>query len=553
MIRTVCISLVLCCTVSLWAAEPESKEGARVSGEVHVGLSTEIQPDCDKMDLTYMLTGSDDPRLGGKSGNRYLSELDEQNNNLQAEYGADLNIKFNPQHSLNISFDGEHDYERAFGTRLEKVTAPDGSIISLIKGTYDRPRELKNELKAGLDYTYHLRRPGELFTVGYRYRWENESAGVEQEIEETEGLKRYSNYMLEQKFNNHHHNLHAGYTLPVAKGHLLDFGVCYDRRELSVKTEQEWDEVRTLDTEYRHLTQYGGVHARYRLRLGPVEAMAKLEYRATKMQQRWLHDVLPTAAVTYHIDTVHSLTAFYTMALVRPELKHLDTTKIADAYTLRFGNNNITGIHIHNVALTYRMKHRLANWSTEVRYLTTNDGFNAIWMVNPDNMTRTYTWGNEGQRHAVSIKPSVEAHLCPLTDLDASVTVLWDKRIAESINMQNANWGVRTHLRITQGMLPTSYSGPLGLHLVLRGDYSYHNTLDVYSYEDHGGNAEANIRLRVATGRSEKTKHHAILASLGYNCHFRPDVCITQGGFTGRYIYSPGASHTIAMRLAYHF
>lgn len=437
----------------VWAqGKPEQADvvsaGVRVSGSVNVGVSTELNSDQDKIDLVY---STNDPRLGTNSGNLYFSNVDDDSKNAHVVYGLDLDVQLHPNHTLSLVLEGDHDYERALGTRTEMIKDRDGNVLEKVLGRYNHPNEVGHDVVAGLDYTYRLRRPGEALSMGYRYQWENEAAGVEQEIEEASGWAKFTKNALEQKITNQYHHAHLDYVCPVAKGHLLDFGLAYDRRELSVRTEQEWDDVRVLDTDYRHLTQYGGVHARYRLKVGPVEAMARLEYRATKMQNRWLHDVLPTATVRYHIDSIHSLSAFYTIVLIRPDAQHLDTTHVSDAYTQRFGKDEIVGIHVHNVALGYQANWNRAKLGAEVRYLTTTDGLNAIWMERGNQ--RIYTWGNEGVRHAVSLKPSVDGKLSATTNLHADVTIMWDKRVARAINLENPNWGVQVNARLNQRLI----------------------------------------------------------------------------------------------------
>lgn len=535
--RRLFLITLLCSAVAVAYAQSDSASVA-VTGSLHVGVSTSLNSDQDKVNLSYT---TNDPRLGTNSGCHYLSDVNDVSQNVQATYGAQLNLALHPQHTLALSFEGANDCEHAMGSRSESLWDKEGNLLSRVHGQYDHPNERANELSAALDYTYRTRRPGSALTLGYRYRWQNEQAGVEQQAYDAQGWSLFRENVLEQQINYHYHHAYLDYALPVAKGHLLDFGVAYDRRELLVQTEQDWDELRVLSAEYRHLMQYGGVHARYRLRLGPVEAMAHLEYRATRMQNRWLHDVLPTATVRYRVDSVHSLSAFYTIMLIRPEVQHLDTTRITDAYTTRFGKDEIVGVHVHNVALTYRAQLPRVEASAELRYLTATDGFNAIWMERGGN--RIYTWGNEGVRHAIGLTPAVNSHLTPTTDFHWAATLMWDERVAEAINLRNANWGIRTDMRLTQRLF-ASASDTFQTYVALRGDYAYHNTLDVYSYAGHGGSVGAD--LDVSLKRS-------LRLGIGYTCRFKPDIHITQGAYVGTLEYLPGASHLASLHLSYHF
>lgn len=534
--RNIFAIVLLLFAFAAWGQNKKDTASVQVSGKVYLGLKTELSTDDDFTELTYS-TG--DPRLGTNSGNEYTSEADGASQNLQVSYGADLDIDIHSNHTLSFSLEGTNSSEHVMGSRTESVVDKSGKQLSKVRTMYNQPDERVNELAVGLDYTYRLRRPGSSLTMGYSYEWENESAGIEEERISAVGWNLFSTNVLEQKINYHTHHAHVDCRLPVAKGHLLDFGLAYDRRELTVKTEQDRDSARVLEADYRHLMQYGGAHFCYKLQLGPVEALARLEYRATKMQNRWLHDVLPTATVRYHIDSVHSLSAFYTIKLIRPDVQHLDTTCITNAFTTRYGNDKIVGVHVHNVALGYRMHLAKVDGLAEVRYLTANDGFNAIWMER-DNR-RIYTWGNEGVRHAVGLTLTADGHLSPTTDLKASANVLWDKRIAKAINLSNANWGVRADMRLMQTLYDVE---ACMVNLILRGDYAFHNTLDVYSYAGHGGSVGGDL---------EVTVRKALKLGVGYHCIFTPDIHITQGAYYGTIHYRPGATHELALKATYEF
>lgn len=540
-IRNKITAILLCATTGMAMAQSATDSVApQVSGTFRTGVSMNISDEEDKTDLVY---STNDPRLGTNSGNHYLLENDAVSQNIQADYGLSLNVDLHPQHSLAIEIEGSHELERLMGTTEEQLSSADGKPLSYANGRFDNPDEQSHDMSAGIEYTYRTRRKGEELTVGYNYNWQGNKTELDQQIYESEGWNLYKHNVLKQITHYQYHHAHIDYVRPVAKGHLLDFGLAYDRRKLSVRTNQDWDNVRRLDTDYRHLTQYGGVHARYRLRLGPVEAMARLEYRATKMQNRWLHDVLPLATIRYHVDSIHSLSAFYTILLIRPDAQHLDTNRIVDTYTQRFGNDKLVGVHVHNTALTYHMHLPKVDCSAEVRYLTATDGLNAIWMERNNN--RIYTWGNEGVRHAVGLTPKVEGRLSQTTQLNVSATVMWDKRIAEAINLANANWGVQAKMSLKQHLVKSAQQpdSPYDAWINLHGDYSYHNTLDVYSYADHGG----------SVGLDMVAKVRKLHLSAGYTCQLQPIIHITQGAYVGKEIHRPGATHYVAVQMAYNF
>lgn len=505
-----------------------------VHGDIQVGASTDISSECEQIDYTYT---TEDARLGTNSGHRYFSDVDDTNRNVHLFYDADLQVDLHPDHSLAFTLSGTHDWLHTVGVREETIHDAEGNLLSRVQGQYSRPRETGTQLGAGVRYTYRTHRPGESLSVGYQYRWDHSLHQLIQQVDEATGWNLFTSNIRTQQTNYRYHHMSLDYVCPLAKGHALDLGVCYDRRQIDNQTLILWDGSSHLDALYTHLTQYGALNARYRMQVGPVQAVAGLEYRATKMQQRWLHDVLPTAMVKYQIDSVHSLTAQYRILLIRPEIQHLDTNHITDAYTQMFGSDALIGTHAHNVSLTYRMALPRLTFATEVKYITASDGINALWIESND--TRLYTWGNEGIRHAVSLTPSVDSHLGETTRLHWDATVLWDQRIAAAINMSNAQWGIRTAAELEQEL-------PYAMSLIINGEYAYHNTLNLYSYAGHGGSIGVEWQMAFLD-------RHNLCLSAGYTCGFTPEVHVVKGGWVGKEIFHPCCFHDVALHISYTF
>ncbi|MCQ2347178.1 MAG: outer membrane beta-barrel protein [Paludibacteraceae bacterium] len=505
-----------------------------VSGNIHVGASTDMSSECDQLDYRYTTL---DKRLGSNSGHHYFSDIDDVNHNVRFLYDASLVLNIRPEHALTFSLQGDYDWERTIGTRAEMIHDKDGNLLSRVYGQYDYPRNVGYDIHAGLTYTYRMRRQGESLAIGYCYDRGHTSQILEQKVNEAMGWTLFTTNHLEQQNLQQCHHAHIDYVCPIAKGHAIDMGIVYHRRQIDVQTAQEWDAVSHLNSRYLHLTQYGALYARYRLQLGAVQASAQLEYDATKMQRRWLHDVVPAASLRYQIDSVHSLTAQYKMLLIRPEASHLDTNVIMDAFEQSFGVDSLVGTHVHNTSLMYQMALPRITFAATLRYITANDGLNALWMERNDR--RIYTWGNEGIRHAVGLTPMVDTRLGSTTQLHVDATLLWDKRVAEAIQMSNANWGIAASVRCEQQL-------PYAMALVFKGDYAYHNTLDLYSYAGHGGSVGAAFRVAFL-------KEHNLCLNVGYTCTFMPEVHIAQGAYMGTMLYHPGCIHTAELHLSYDF
>jgi len=528
------ISSIILLLVSVAAiANDTTSTRAVLSGNIHIGTNLQNSQEQETTDLTYQTL---DPRLGTNSGNRYLSNAHTHSFDSQLTYGTLLNVALR-NHRLFFTLEGQHDWDQQTGSLTETIFNQQATLLSQISQTKLQPIDKTHNIHAGIQYTYNLNRPGESLTAGYHYRWNNQTISQEYKVEDHVGWNQYTTNTIYQQIANQQHHAFIDYVRPIAKGHAIDVGIMYNRRQIDAFTLQAYDQQQLLNAQYQHLTQYGALYARYRLTLGPVKASVALEYRATKMQQRWMHDPIPVAMLRYQIDTIHALSCGYRMLIIRPNHCQLDTNTVTYAFSRSTGNNQLVGTHVHITNLTYHMTLNKATFSAEVRYLTASDGLNAIWMER--NNVRIYAWGNEGIRHAVSLTPSVIGSLSATTRLQLTTTVLWDKRVAKAINMSNANWGFSSKLRLEQE-LPSSMS------IVLHGGYDYHNTLDLYSYSGHGGEVGINWAIGLLKQRNLKLK-------ADYTCHFIPDIHITQGAYTGIQHFDPGCTHLVQIHLSYSF
>jgi len=533
MLKNISLIIIALVTIPILAAE-DTLSTTLVSGNVYIGTAIHTGSTTEDTKLTYE---TNDLRLGTNSGNQYTSVADNRMSDVQLLYGITLQMKMREKHLLGITFEGKQDWQSTSATRSEALTDPNGILLSKLSGPYNHPQDRMNKLCAGAFYTYTLPRPQESLTIGYRYLRDYTSSGLEQLLSERIGWSPYNANLLSQQITCQTHHAYLDYVCPIVQGHALDMGIVYDHRQMDGHTTQMWDDQLLLNTDYSHLIRYGALYLRYRLALGPVKASAGLEYRATLIQQRWMHDAIPSASLSWQIDSIHSLTARYAMIIIRPQYSQLDTTIIRDAYSQSFGNDQLIGVHVHNTLLTYRMALPKIVFATELHYATANDGMNAIWMER--GSMRIYTWGNEGIRHAVGLTPSIESKLGQGTHIQWAGTILWDERIAKPIGMSNANWGFSTKAQIEQQL-------PYAMSIDVHGEYAYHNTLDLYSYSGHGG--EVGIRWNIAFLTQNK-----LTFRIGYTCRFIPDVHITQGAYTGVVAYHTGCTHHPEIHLGYTF
>ena len=270
----------------------------------------------------------------------------------------------------------------------------------------------------------------------------------------------------------------------------------------------------------------------------PVKSLrlyAEFEYAYTSMNGRNLHDFLPRAIIEWHPDTEVLLSLKYDKLLVRPSLHYLNPAEVREPLAIRAGNSDIVGMHLHKISFDFDWKLPSLSSHLYASYLYTKDGFNAIWMERSN--IRIYQWSNEGVRHAVNITPSLKIKASRTTEINASVSALWDKRIAESVSLSNDNWGVAAHADLNQGL-------PAGFRINVHGDISYGSTLDLYRRADLAYNFG---------GRIERSFGKHFEAAIDA-CYLRlSNDIILQGAYSGHLIRRPGDHYGVGVEVRYKF
>lgn len=481
-------------------------------------------------DLRYVYTGN---------GNTFTSHEDLESSGTHLKYGFNAlfpNWNFG---RINLNMKGEQVRKSTTGTLLEQLTATDGTLLSDYKWNVNKPDFKKDRFDASADYTYKD------FRLSYAFTHEKEYEAVDRYAKGGYGGQNFNEYhrTTDTRINEHHVAL--AYDFHPAKAHLLTLGANFDHTDAErAHTQNTTPEVEVEPT-FTHRQQTGAAHLAYRFGNKWLRAAARLEYAFTYMKDnacsKRLHDVLPMAHLDWSVTQKDTLALDYRMIIKRPDLELLDPTREIGSHSIYYGNITLEGIHINNLALAYRSQRGPVAFGATLGCILVQDGFNAIWMQK--NNIQESTWQNEGIRRAVSLAPHIRWQAAKGTTLSAKATLLWDKRIAEAINMEKEHWGITTELGLRQQL-------PWQLSLAVNGRYSDGNTINLYSHE--GCSYMAGTALT-------KTflKKHTLTLSYEYIEH--PEFIITQGavikgnpvGWTGYSFLRPGQEHTVRLSASF--
>lgn len=426
-------------------------------------------------DLHYLYTSTKD---------LYDSRLETWSKGQNYLYGFSGGYVFNPMAHLTFSLEGNYSNLHGYGNRTESlVNYFSSASYTPFRTNLDKPTESVNNLKANVVYNLRLRDiVSTIRLVGNFSREANDDESL-QTVISGQGVYPFQENYLHINNVTSTFSLVADYQRLFDHGQTLSAGIRYQHREIHSDNlqvikdfnddNQQLFNKSSLDVRFLHEMNEASFYAGYKLVGSRGLVNALLEYVYTDMNGKNLHDLVPSFNAVLHLTKHQDLSLVYGMRLVRPEAKLLNPTHIQGAFTLEYGNPDLQYLHANNLMLSHTYKNKVVKYSTTLQHVFANDGFNAMWMIK-DGL-RIATWGNEGIRRQWSLTPEVTYTPTPKTTLDAKLVVMWDKRIAEAIDMAKEHWGVTTHLGIKQ-QLPARFR--VNAHF----DYSEGNTIDLYSH-----------------------------------------------------------------------
>lgn len=441
-------------------------------------------------------------------------------------YGFNGFFQFDELTRLTFSLDGKHHTMNGDIDRSEELSPIDVIGAHKLKSQTDIAHQDLNDITANLSLRHTLSNAPHSFGIDYTFS----RIGLD-DLSTIKALSGSSVFQFQQNrldlsTTTLTHTVKADFRCIVGAGQSLTFAGRYNQRSISVEQSQRIDGQSYGDPTFDHDMTEVAASVEYTLRRQAFNVNARLEYLNTQLKSqdidKTLHDAVPSLRAQWIINPSQDLTLTYGMRIIRPNAALLNPFEIHGAFTTDYGNPALKATHANSVILAHSYKTPSLRLSTSLQHIFANDGFNAIWMVK-DNM-RVSTWGNEGIRRAWGLTPDAEWHPTSLTTLQARATLLWDKRIAEAINMTKEHWGITTHIGIRQQLLSM-----LGIHVF--HDYSEGNTIDLYSHSGKQMSIGGELSWRIMPSMN---LHLAYVNVIDH-----PVTILTQGMYTGTIFRRP--------------
>lgn len=545
--KRIYLGISICCLLTCSNASAQEKASGTFTaeggygvtapwmGDLHLTLPTakvRIAPFVSIKGITHQSSEMLDNRtyIYSKSGNVYQSAQQLQGSGYDLKYGSTFLFPLTTS-KINVKVEGERSKQKNTGTWDENVTDTHGTARSEYHWKVNMPRQDMKLFNAQADYI------SQNFRAAYSYQHKSQHQAMDKNAPQGHGGNNFTNYHRQTDTHQDTHNAQLQQSFHPGRGQQLTVGLGYLFSRASRDHTQQFNNELSTSLEkpkpFQHDQQTGSVFAEYRYGSPRLKATARLEYTYTHLDNdlssKNLNDLIPQATLLWSIGKADTLSAAYRFIVRRPDMDYLDPTHLYGSHTEDYGNPALEGIHINNLSVAYNTHRGQVDLGTTVGWVSTSDGFNAVWMEK-DNI-RISTWGNEGVRRAFNITPSVRWRASAHTAVNAQATLTWDKRIAYAISMQNEHWGFTTEAGLHQQM-------PGAMSLDLTGRYSKGNTIDLYSHESHSLRAGAALRKQFL-------QRHTL--TLAYDYQQYAKTLLTQGAYTGSVFYRPGNQHTVSL------
>lgn len=491
----------------------------------------------DRVSMDYTFTGVMPLSLPLSVGSRFTSEYVGDRQGTAMEYGVEASYTLSDKDRLTASVKGTNQQQNQNGTTHEMLFNAGGAPMRGGDWTVSNPHLHENNLTATANYHRGNRQTKTQFDLDYSYQREYEDAERTMKATTLVNFTDFAHSQLQTNAETQRHNAKAQWRTAV-QNHTIGWGARYENQLIAVDNRQWLDGSQVLDGHFTHSYHTAAAFAEYGFRYKSLlNVNAGIEYDYTRMDGRNLHDYIPRLSVMLHPAKASTFILIYGRRIIRPTLSYLNPDTIRGTFTKDYGNAHLTGIHASNFQLRYSYKSKPVDVNAFVQHIRSNDGFNGIWMER--NGIRQYTWQNEGVRRAWALNADVRWNITEKTLLVAGGEVMWDKRVADAIHMQNANWGGRVNGMLQQVL-------PFGILARVDCAYSEGYTLDLYS------NTGRSLRYGAEVEKSF-LKGSRLKATLAYHHCQYPEMVITQGAYTGSLFDRNTNNHQAELRLAYRF
>lgn len=288
-----------------------------------------------------------------------------------------------------------------------------------------RNRSTNNFGNVGInfDYQHSFKRKGEYLTVSYKY---NDSPDGNESSTEYLDIVDVPFTLNNQYFDNDAHTAeHTGqidYVNPINEKHYVDAGMKYiyrqnasDSKYFLLQQDGSMQQDNILSDKFEQGQNILAAYADYQLKLKKFGVKAGVRYEHTFMDVAYdlrpeknfsagFDDVVPTANISYMINTTSSIRANYNMRINRPGIWYLNPFRdTSNPTSVSYGNPDLETEKAHILGMTFSSFSAKFSLNAGLNYTFTNNGIERYSFMNEGILENTYRNAGKKQTTRLSL------------------------------------------------------------------------------------------------------------------------------------------------------
>ncbi len=275
------------------------------------------------------------------------------------------------------------------------------------------------DIDANFNYQRLTRHKGERYTLSYMVSTTRQHNAGHTDYSGITGDASMPYTTIDYTSRQHfiEHTFQADWTRPLDI-HTLNAGAKWIIRRNHTIGSRLYEDWQDTHTDFRHITDIGAVYAQYGVRLGRVGLRAGLRYEYSRLKADYpdgsgtpfatsLHDLVPSAALSWQIADPSSLTLNYSSSISRPGISYLNPVHEITPTSVSYGNPDLESSRRQSVKLQYMYIGSKLNFNVGADYAFVNNGISPVNFITDGDIINS-TYANVVRTRNVSLSAFVQ-------------------------------------------------------------------------------------------------------------------------------------------------
>ncbi len=399
---------------------------------------------------------------------------------LNGEGSWDLN-KYN---LFTLEMQGYYFNVKPNGTSFSQRYGADGLLSDSYKSIIAYPKYAYLDFNGNFNYQLSTDRSGESLTASYAVSTTDQNINQFLSFDDVQGdLFSYSDIQGKSNLNFIEHTFQVDWTRPFNKIHSIDVGGKYILRRNISNNDTEYTGWMNTHNEFKHITDVGALYAQYTATLGKVSLRAGLRYEYSKLKAEYpdgstspfssvFNDFVPSAAVSWNISDIHSLSLNYASRINRPGISYLNPAISYSPTSVSQGNPDLESAFGQSLKLTYSYIKPKLNFNISANYSFNNDNIATTQYADANGIVYS-TFDNVGKERQFSASAFMQWTVFPKTRFMLNGSISYHKFKQEGYSL--SRWTPQFFTRIMQDL-------PYKFKFSINAFYFGSSVINVYSY-----------------------------------------------------------------------